>query len=92
MLKPVTYQAAARRLRKFADQIDARCTPKTPRQKAALTSAVYGLSRYGRQLAERHRRTTIDAPVETFPASLLPPFERKIKASRLASKRKNPKP
>ncbi len=55
-LKPITYQAAARRLRQIADQLDARCEPKTPRQKAALTSTVYGLSRYARHLAEKHRR------------------------------------
>jgi len=57
-LKPSTYQAAARRLRKIADNLDARCAPKTPRQKAALTSTVYGLSRYARQLADKHRSTT----------------------------------
>lgn len=57
-LKPITYEAAARRLRKIADQLESRCWPKTPRQKAALTSTVYGLSRYARHLAEKHRRTT----------------------------------
>jgi len=56
-LKPTTYQAAARRLRKIAANLDARCAPRTPRQKAALTSTVYGLSRYARHLAERHRKT-----------------------------------
>ncbi len=55
-LKPITYRAAARRLRKIADHFDARCEPKTPRQKAALTSTVYGLSRYVRNLSDRHRK------------------------------------
>lgn len=55
-LRPETYRAAARRLRKTADYLNARCEPKTPRQKAALTSTVYGLSRYARHLAEKHRR------------------------------------
>ena len=54
-----TYQAAARKLRKIADNLDARCKPRTPRQKAALTSAVYGLSRFAQALAKKHRRTTI---------------------------------
>lgn len=55
ILKSTTYQAAARRLRKLADHLDKRCKPKTPRQKAALTSTVYGLSRYAKMLADRHR-------------------------------------
>jgi hypothetical protein len=57
-LSPTTYQSAARCLRKIADALEARCKPKTPRQKAALTSTVYGLSRYAKALADRHRRTT----------------------------------
>ncbi len=57
-MKPITYQAAARRLRQIADQLEKRCKPKTPRQKAALTSAIYGLSRYAQHLAQKHRRTT----------------------------------
>jgi len=56
-LKSTTYQAAARKLRRIAKNLNARRFPKTPRQKAALTSTVYGLSRYARNLAERHRRT-----------------------------------
>lgn len=62
MLNPVTYQAAARRLRQIADQLEARCEPQTPRQKAALTSAVYGLSRYARQLSDRHRSKIENRP------------------------------
>ncbi len=72
MLKSATYRAAARKLRMIADQFDARSKPKTPRQDttpcarakhsqplgagSALTSAVYGLSRYAKALADRHRR------------------------------------
>ncbi|HAR46243.1 MAG TPA: hypothetical protein DCS05_08780 [Nitrospiraceae bacterium] len=56
MLNPTTYQAAARKLRKLADDLDMRCKPKTPREKAALTSTVHGLSRYAKNLADRHRR------------------------------------
>ena len=70
MLNPTTYQSAARKLRKIADALDKRCKPKTPREKAirqahggeqsrttALTSTVHGLSRYAKELAERHRRS-----------------------------------
>lgn len=53
-----TYQAAARKLRTFADQLDARCKPMTPREKASLTSAVFGASRYSKRLADMHRRAT----------------------------------
>jgi len=56
--RSTTYRAAARKLRKIADHLEARCKPKTPRQKAALTSTVYSLSRYAKQLADKHRRTT----------------------------------
>ncbi len=56
MLKAEVYRAAARRLRKIADQIETRCEPRTPRQKAALTSAVYGLSRYAQNLSQKHRK------------------------------------
>jgi hypothetical protein len=61
-MKPATYHAAARKLRTIADQLDARSAPRTPRQKAALTSAVYGLSRYAKTLADRHRRTVEGKP------------------------------
>ena len=57
-MNPTTYQVAARKLRKIADDFDKRCKPKTPRDKAALTSTVHGLSRYAKDLSDRHRRTT----------------------------------
>lgn len=57
-LHPNTYRAAARRLRKFADNIDARSKPKTARQKAALTRTIYDLSRFTQNLSKMHRRKT----------------------------------
>lgn len=56
-LRPGSYRAAARRLRKFADQLDARADPQSPREQASLTSAVHGLSHYAQLLSRRHRRS-----------------------------------
>jgi hypothetical protein len=51
-LKASTCQAASSKLCKIAADLDARCRPQTPRQKAALTSTVNGLARYARRLFE----------------------------------------
>lgn len=57
-LQAQSYRAAARKLRRFADQFDARCEPQSPRDLASLTSAVFCLSRYAQELLTRHRRKT----------------------------------
>lgn len=56
-LRPESYRAAARRLRKYADQLDERADPQSPREQASLTSAVHGLSHYAQLLSRRHRRS-----------------------------------
>jgi len=62
-MQPESYRAAARRLRRFADQLEARCTPQTPREQAALTLTVNLLLRYARLLSARHHgRPAYGAP------------------------------
>jgi hypothetical protein len=56
MLPITSYQAAARRLRHYADQIERNAKAATPREHANLTRAIYGASTYARLFAQRHRR------------------------------------
>jgi len=56
-LRPGSYRAAARRLREFADQLDARADPQSPREQAALTGAIHRASQYAQDLSRRHRRS-----------------------------------
>lgn len=58
-MSPESYRAAARRLRKMADDLEARCTPQTPREQAALTSTLTGIARYTWHLVCRHKRLPI---------------------------------
>jgi len=53
-MTPESYRAVARRLRKIADQIEARCTPQTPHERAALTTVVHQLTHAARALSARH--------------------------------------
>lgn len=57
VLRPESYQAAARRVRRMADALEARSAPQTPREQAALTSAIHTLSHYAQDLSRRHRRS-----------------------------------
>lgn len=61
-LRPGSYRAAARRLREFADQLDERADPQSPREQASLTTAVHGLSHYAQLLSRRHRRSLSGLP------------------------------
>lgn len=54
-MTPESYLAAARKLRKIAAHLDARCTPQTPHERASLTSTIHGLALFARQLSQRHR-------------------------------------
>jgi hypothetical protein len=56
--RPLTarsYQAAARRLREIAVQLERYAAAEQPREKAALTRAVHGLTQMARVLSRRHR-------------------------------------
>lgn len=53
-MSPESYRAVSRRLRRIADQLEARCTPQTPHEKAALTTAVHQLTYAARALSARH--------------------------------------
>lgn len=55
-LRPMSYRAAARKLREMADQLDARADPQSPRELASLTGLVHRISLYGQHLSARHRR------------------------------------
>lgn len=55
-LKPGSYTYCARRLRKWADRIEACGDPKTPRELAALTRAVRAAHNFIRVFSLRHTR------------------------------------
>ena len=57
-LPPSSYEAAARKLDKFAADLRERKDPQSPREKAALTSAIHGLSLFAQALSRRHRQQT----------------------------------
>lgn len=54
-----SYRAAARRLRQFADRIEATASASTPRERAARTRAINAASHAMRQLVQRNA-TSID--------------------------------
>lgn len=58
-LSAESYRAAARKLRKYADALDARCEAVEPRERASLTSCIHGLSHFARSLSARHNRRMI---------------------------------
>jgi len=51
-----SFKAAARTLRKMADQIEARADAETPRERAARTSAINRVALYAKHLSQRNRR------------------------------------
>lgn len=55
-LSPESYRAAARKLRRIADDLEARCTPQTPREQASLTRTIHVLLQMARHLRDRHQR------------------------------------
>jgi len=55
-MQPSSYRTAAQKVRKIADQIEARAEAETPRGRASLTSAIHRLSQYAQHLSHRHRR------------------------------------
>lgn len=55
-MRPESYRAAARRLRRYADLLADYADPHRPRDIASLTRAIHSLSRYAQALSERHRR------------------------------------
>lgn len=62
---PEMYRAAARRLRRFAEQLEARAAPSTPQEKRQLTRTVHSLAYSVRALRQRHDRiepTQVEEP------------------------------
>ena len=55
-MRPPSYIAAAKKLREYADKIEGRANASTPRERAALTSAIHGVSWYAQTLSKRHRK------------------------------------
>lgn len=58
--QPETYRAAARRLRRIANDLDARCEPQTPQERRGLTRVVHALAHFARALSARHNRHEAD--------------------------------
>lgn len=56
VLPPKSYQAAVRKIRGIADDLEARCNPQTPREQAALTLTIHRLAAFGTALSQRHRK------------------------------------
>jgi len=54
-LSPQAIEAAARKLDRIAAKLRARSNPQTPREQAALTSTLHGLSLFAQALSRRHR-------------------------------------
>lgn len=59
-MKPASYEAAARRLRRLADRVEATAHATTPQERRARTLAVHALARAARELSERNRRGNDD--------------------------------
>lgn len=57
-MKPISYIAAARRLRELAGRIEATAQAETPREKQARTRAVNATAQHARRLFERNNRST----------------------------------
>lgn len=55
-LRPESYRAIARRLRRFADRIERAAEPKSPREQATLTRLIHALAQFARITATRHNR------------------------------------
>jgi hypothetical protein len=55
-MSPPSVRAMARHLRRVADDLDARCAPTTPHERAALTRTLNTLARYTSHQAQRHAR------------------------------------
>lgn len=58
--QPESYRAAARRLRRFADKLEAHCAPQTPQERRGLTRTVNTLAHFARALFRRHNRHEAD--------------------------------
>lgn len=56
MLPQNSYLAAAKRLRAYASSLERLSRPTTPRELAALTRAIHGLSLFGQAMSAKHRR------------------------------------
>lgn len=55
-MKPISYIAAARRLRALADRIEATAHAQTPHERKAQTRVVHVAAQFARHLCERHHR------------------------------------
>lgn len=63
-MRPSSYRAAARKLRRVADLLEARAEAADPRAKQALTRAIHGLAHFAHALSRRHRGIPLYAPVD----------------------------
>lgn len=61
-LQPESYRAAARRLRRIADKLEARAAPRNPIEKTALSNIVNNLYHTSRRLWCRHTGRPIWQP------------------------------
>jgi hypothetical protein len=55
-MQPSSYRAAARAVRKMADQLERYAEAETPRECGIRTQTINRLSRYAQHLSQRHRR------------------------------------
>jgi len=55
-MKPISYIAAARKLRALADRIEATANAETPREKQARTRAVNAAAQTARLLSQQKRK------------------------------------
>lgn len=56
-MRPLSYIAAANKLRRLADRIEALANANTPQQRRALTLNIHAASRAAQELSQRHRKS-----------------------------------
>lgn len=70
MLPQKSYLAAAKRLRSYALSLERLSSPATPRELAALTRSIHGLSLFGQSFSAKHRRAGLAKVREVARAKL----------------------
>lgn len=55
-MQPSSYRVAANKIRKMADQLEARAEAETSQEKRARTLVIHRLSQYTQHLSRRNRK------------------------------------
>lgn len=55
-MQPSSFRAAARKIRRMADQLEVSAEAETPRERATRTRTIHRLAQYTRHLSQRNRK------------------------------------